>query len=322
MFYSVTLLFAIITITHATTELVALVPAGTPSSSNLKLQWVNVTYPENVSSANDVRMSIVESNEAESIPDAWYDLNVGNGAQLTAKIFQETMYVLENDGDAPSQMGCCANVLKSIDASGTSSTFKLDTIIQDALNVSDAYVSHTFDVSTLYGDKKSPVVFFQVRYEETTLNATEAIVAIDLDRKQSSKQKTENLLQNLSRSGDHRGEGFDLQNSVLRQHGIECEKEQWRQRRVAFPSGQDMTLLAFTHRMMAEAVVFKDPWTYKSTNGGGTILQRFGTPKKWDRVITTMQCFDIWSRNIRECVRDGCTQRLLHSILKNERNAR
>ena len=110
MFYSVTLLFAIITITHATTELVALVPAGTPSSSNLKLQWVNVTYPESVSSANDVSLEIVESNEAKLIPDAWYDLNVGNGAQLTAKIFQETMYVLENDGGAPSQAGCCANV--------------------------------------------------------------------------------------------------------------------------------------------------------------------------------------------------------------------
>ena len=153
-----------------------------------------MTYPENVSSANDVTLEIVESNEAKLIPDAWYDLNVGNGAQLTAKIFQETMYVLENDGDAPSQAGCCANVLKSIDSSGNLLAFKLDTIIQNALNVSDAYVSHTFDVSTLYGDKKSPVAFFQVRYEETTLSATETPSWRSIwTRKQSSKQKTENL---------------------------------------------------------------------------------------------------------------------------------
>ena len=276
----------IITNTHARTELVALVPAGTPSSSNLKLQWVNVTYPENVSSANDVRMSIVESNEAESIPDAWYDLNVGNGAQLTGKIFQETMYVLENDGGAPSQAGCCANVLKSIDASGSSSAFELDTIIQNALNVSDAYVSHTFDVSNLYGDKKTPVAFFQVRYEETTLNAYgDAIVAIDLDSKTIVKTKDGELCFKIFQEAGT----TEVKDSIFKiqfydNTASSVKKEQWHGNGVLHfrSEARDMTLLAFTHRMMAEAVVFKDPWTYESTNGGGTILQRFGTPKKWD----------------------------------------
>ena len=83
-----------------------------------------------------------------------------------------------------------------------------------------------------------------------------------------------------------------------------------------------MTLLAFTHRMMAEAVVFKDPWTYKSTNGGGTILQRFGTPKKWDSGITTMQCFDILvSKHPRvRSRRVYTTSSTQHP--QNERNAR
>ena len=276
----------IITNTHARTELVALVPAGTPSSSNLKLQWVNVTYPENVSSAKDVSLLIVESNEAESIPDAWYDLNVGNGAQLTGKIFQETMYVLENDGGAPSQAGCCANVLKSIDASGKSSAFELDTIIQNALNVSDAYVSHTFDVSNLYGDKKTPVAFFQVRYEETTLNAYgDAIVAIDLDSKTIVKTKDGELCFKIFQEAGT----TEVKDSIFKiqfydNTASSVKKEQWHGNGVLHfrSEARDMTLVAFTHRMMAEAVVFKDPWTYKSTNGGGTILQRFGTPKKWE----------------------------------------
>ena len=287
MFLLLTLLFVvIITNTHARTELVALVPAGTPSSSNLKLQWVNVTYPENVSSAKDVSLLIVESNEAESIPDAWYDLNVGNGAQLTGKIFQETMYVLENDGGAPSQAGCCANVLKSIDASGKSSAFELDTIIQNALNVSDAYVSHTFDVSNLYGDKKTPVAFFQVRYEETTLNAYgDAIVAIDLDSKTIVKTKDGELCFKIFQEAGT----TEVKDSIFKiqfydNTASSVKKEQWHGNGVLHfrSEARDMTLVAFTHRMMAEAVVFKDPWTYKSTNGGGTILQRFGTPKKWE----------------------------------------
>ena len=155
---------------NAKTEFVALIPAGS-SDSNV-IQWVNVTYPENVSSANDVILNIVDT-EITEIPKAWYDLNIGNGAQLTRKVFQgETLYLLENDGNAPNQAGCWANLLTSVDAFGTSKTLKLDSLIQNALNVSDAYVSHTFDVSILNSDdKKIPVAFFQVRYEESDLNS-------------------------------------------------------------------------------------------------------------------------------------------------------
>ena len=146
------LILSLKTIVNATTEFVALIPAGS-SDSNV-IQWVNVTYPENVSSANDVILNIVDT-EIEQIPKAWYDLNIGNGAQLTGKVFQgEILYLLENDGNAPNQAGCCANLLTSVDAFGTSKTLKLDSLIQNALNVSDAYVSHTFDVSFLNNDDK------------------------------------------------------------------------------------------------------------------------------------------------------------------------
>merc|ERR1712194_363755 len=45
-----------------------------------------------------------------------------------------------------------------------------------------------------------------------------------------------------------------------------------------FTTKSGVTILAFTHRFAAEAVLFKDPWTYKAANGGGKILQRFGCP--------------------------------------------
>jgi hypothetical protein len=45
-----------------------------------------------------------------------------------------------------------------------------------------------------------------------------------------------------------------------------------------FTAKSGITYLAFTHRMDAEAVIFKDPFTYSSAEGGGKIVQRFGTP--------------------------------------------
>jgi hypothetical protein len=45
-----------------------------------------------------------------------------------------------------------------------------------------------------------------------------------------------------------------------------------------FTAKSGVTYLAFTHRMDAEAVIFKDPFTYSAAQGGGKIVQRFGTP--------------------------------------------
>merc|ERR1712178_556550 len=45
-----------------------------------------------------------------------------------------------------------------------------------------------------------------------------------------------------------------------------------------FTAKSGITYLAFTHRADAEAVIFKDPFTYNSAEGGGKIVQRFGTP--------------------------------------------
>lgn len=40
-------------------------------------------------------------------------------------------------------------------------------------------------------------------------------------------------------------------------------------------------VLTITHRTASEAVLFKCPYTYTAAQGGGTILQRFGTPRQY-----------------------------------------
>jgi len=267
---------------YTRTEFVALIPTNNmgPVSASTVIQWINVTYPENVSSATDVTFSVL-SNKDDQLGE-WYDLDP-KGAQLTAKIFENKMYVLQNDGNAPSQAGCCANTLAAYDKSDVSksSIISLTGLIQTALNVSDAYASHTFDVSEVNG---KPVAFFQVRYSETSLNSYgDAIVAVDLE--------TETIVPTKDGASSfqiYRDAGTEeLENSVFKiqfyKSSDSVEKEQWHGNGVLrFRTKDDVTLLAFTHRFMSEAVIFKDPWSYDSSSGGGNILQRFGTPQKWD----------------------------------------
>jgi len=58
--------------------------------------------------------------------------------------------------------------------------------------------------------------------------------------------------------------------------------EEWHGNGVEHVEAKDgTTLLMMTHRAASEAVIFKSPFKYKSASGGGSILQRFGTPKQW-----------------------------------------
>ena len=45
-----------------------------------------------------------------------------------------------------------------------------------------------------------------------------------------------------------------------------------------FTTKDGTTILAITHRADSEAVIFKDPFTYPSAQGGGSILQRRACP--------------------------------------------
>merc|ERR1719150_1030989 len=54
-----------------------------------------------------------------------------------------------------------------------------------------------------------------------------------------------------------------------------------------FTTKNGLNLLAITHRGDSEAVIMKDPYTYDSSNGGGSILPRFGTPKSFTSMTSS-----------------------------------
>lgn len=166
---------------RAITEFVALAPAARPGGAST-IEWINMTYAEDASRVSEVTISLVSPSSKDML-GRWYGLDTG-GLSLTAKIHKDKLYALKNDGNAPNSMGCCANMLTVYPRNLESEivSIEIGSLIQDAVNASDAYASHTFDVGIL---NNRVVAFFQVRYGEDELDGApcDAIVAIDVEDK-------------------------------------------------------------------------------------------------------------------------------------------
>lgn len=262
-------------------EYVALGPnAG--QSGNTTLEWVAVEYPEGVSSAGDVTLSEV----TKSVPElgGWYGLDTG-GLALTAKIVGDTMYALYDKSGDGSGGGCCADTLRIYkrDSPAHFKSISLSPLVQGAMNVTDAHASHTFDVTTLKDGTLAAL--FQVKYLESGTGGdyADAIVGMKISDgsllKTASGASSFNMFKEVGTMSDTSKESrFKIQyykdSSTSGGGG-----EQFHGNGVLrFTSKAGTTLLAFTHRMDAEAIIFKDPFTYSIAEGGGKILQRFGTP--------------------------------------------
>lgn len=284
-------------------EFVALGPnAGGPSGGSSKLDWVAVEYPQGVSSANDVTLSTVKNGVPEL--GAWFGLDTG-GLALTAKIVGDTMYALynKNASGAGEGGGCCADTLRIYkrDGAGKFDSIRLDPVVQTALNTTDAHVSHTFDVTTLKDG--SLAALFQVKYPEagTGGDYADAIVAMNISDGSLLKTASGALAFNMFKeagtmSTTSKESRFKIQ-YLLDQTSSGFAGEQFHGNGVQrFTSKAGTTYLAFTHRMDAEAVIFKDPFTYSSQKGGGKIVQRFGTPNKYNEYgISTYRYFGLKS---------------------------
>jgi hypothetical protein len=276
----------------ATKEYVALGPnAGGPTAGSTALEWVSVEYPVGVSNAKDVVFSKINS----SVPElgAWFGLDP-QGLALTAKIVGDTMYALYDKSGEGSGGGCCADTLRIYkrDGGGKFDSVNLTSAVEMALNSTDAHVSHTFDMTTLKDGTLAAL--FQVKYLEEAIGGdyADAIVGMKVPEgtiiptasgasafnmfkeagtmstaKKDSRFKIQYYKDSSSSGGG--GEQF---------HGNGVQR---------FTSRSGIAYLAFTHRMDAEAVVFKDPFTYSSAEGGGKIVQRFGTPSLYNEYGVT-----------------------------------
>jgi hypothetical protein len=254
-------------------EYVALAPNAGGSATSTAFEWVAVEYPTDVSSAKDVTLTKVSQSVGEL--GSWYGLDPG-GVMLTAKIYGDNLYAMMPSSSGNSG-GCCSDRLRIYprNGGGKYTEIKLDAVVQDALGTTTAHASHTFDVTKL--PDGTLAALFVVRYTETGLSGAvcDAIVGINLADGSlvptASGAKNFNLFKDAGTTSSSEDARYKIMFSKS------SGTEEWHGNGVQrFTSSSGVTLLAHTHRFNQEAVIFKDPFTYKE--GGGEILQRFGTP--------------------------------------------
>jgi len=269
---------------------------GGPTTGNYTLDWLKLEYPIGGPSATS---QVSMTKLIESVPELgnWYNLDIGSGAMLSAKILGDNMYMYANRGVAPKGGGCCADTIRVYPKSGSnggnpfSTEIDLEVPIQQAIPNGTlgfppsptgywAHATHTFDVSMIDG---VPHAFCMVQYSETKLgNAhTDAIAVINLvDGTLKPTVDGDPFFNILEKAGTT----DDSEDASL--FKVQFQKtysdEQWHGNGMnRFTTKAGVTILAFTHRFAAEAVLLKDPWTYTQANGGGKILQRFGCPTQY-----------------------------------------
>lgn len=273
----------------STYEYLAFVPnGGGPSASkDPEVSWVKLEYPEGgPKAASDVKVTTV--TKAPSELGSWFGLKMGSdvsGAMLTAKIHGTNMYTYVNKGSAPNSAGCCADTMRIYDQKGATSDVDLEAAMKEAFpGTTFAHATHTFDLAMLDGELHALTM---VQYAEPDLNdvKVDSVMAINLAdgsiRQTELGEKHFSIYQHLGTSATTAEESiFAMQ--YYEKSGSSAGEE-WHGNGVKrFQSLDGTWVLAVTQRFANGAMLLKDPFTYSKAQGGGEILQRFGSPAIWD----------------------------------------
>jgi hypothetical protein len=262
-------------------EYVALAPNDVFHEENrsLALEWVAVEYPEDASSTADVSVTAVR----ESVPElgAWYGLATG-GLADTAKIVGSTLYALNSRDPGHDEIwgeGCCANTLQLYPRDGGISEISLDPVVQKATGTELAHASHTFDMTEIEG---AAVALFVVKYHEPLINTSAgAIVGMAMNGSIVPTADGSLSFRLLQEAGTFSTDPSESIFKIQYHNAVESHlpAEQYHENGVQrFTTKSGVKVLAVTHLIQSEVVLFKDPFSYPKSDGGGSILQRFGTP--------------------------------------------
>jgi hypothetical protein len=254
------------------------------------VEWVKLEYPEaGPKVASDVVVNPV--TEATADLGSWLNMGLGSdvgGAMLTAKIHGVNMYTYLNTGTAPSAGGCCADTMRIYSKTGSVSDVDLEALMHEAFPGSTfAHATHTFDLGMLDGELHA---FTMVQYADDDLSGTkvDSVMAVKLSdgslRQTALGEKHFSIYQHLGTAATTaEGSVFSVQYYASGGGGSGGAQEEWHGNGVKRFQALDGTwILAVTQRFANGALLIKDPFTYSTAQGGGTILQRFGTPAIWD----------------------------------------
>lgn len=260
--------------------------------------WQEVTFPSDYSatSASEVSITLVEGPN-DVIGDL-QDLDMEGSPMLTVRVLEDNLYAQLNTGIAPSKIdgypgGCCVDKFRkfSINGGGTYTEWDLQTLIIETLgnetemdpntNAPYVYANHVFDMSELEG---STVAMLDITYLEPDLGGAqvEGVAVFNLDTGEliptKDGQPFFSYYHNIgTTSEDSQDSIYKIKYSMNGTDGT--APEQFHQNGLTrFVTKDGTWILAATFLFNAEAVLMKCPFTYSSDEGGGQILQRFGSP--------------------------------------------
>lgn len=269
------------------TEYVAVVPnhGGPTSGFNGEVSWIRLDYDSDATKASQVKITPVE----KSVPEigSWFNMTMNekgetDGAFLSAKIRESNMYIYINKGTVPNSGGCCADTMRVFPRGGSHHDIDIAAAINKAMGNTTAYATHTFDVSEL---KNELTLFMMVQHTESKLNAARTDVVCAVSAATGAIVPTANgdpcfdIFKHAgTTASDDDSTRFKQQFITTGSSGM----EQWHGNGVTrFSTLGGTAVLAITQKNRAEATLMKCPWTYSKSQGGGTILQRFGTPTQY-----------------------------------------
>lgn len=271
-------------------EYLALIPNGQgPMKENgpYTIRWIKVSYPEESNfKAGDVSMRHLDLDEGRELVGGWRGLDLGaSGAMLTGRHHKRNLYVFINTGRAPVARGCCADSIRVFPSDGREHRdIVIVDIVRKAVNsIRGAHfegISHAFHFCEVDG---ITLVLMPILFQDDSLDGVtiDGIIALNIERLTVHPTADGSPMFIPWRSvgtlnTSAAGTIFNIQYkksgpSVFQQWHGNCIQ--------TYKTSDGTNLLGVAFRMDVDAVLFKNPYLHTAADGGGMIMQRFGSPK-------------------------------------------
>lgn len=273
-----------------TIEYVAMVPNRQGPSHPLAfdVEWIELRYPDREDiSLKQVTMRQLGSNEGDDVLANWVK-NASlrpSGAMLTGRRHEDRLFVfLRMNASTLDMGGCCADTMRIFPRWG--SGYKDIDLVQPVSHAFESArvdfvwgVSHSFAIGHLDHELHA---LCPVLYREPALSnvLVDGIVAVSLEtgrlRFTAEGHRMFSIFEHLGTLKTARASSVW---KVQFADQYRLDGQQWHINALERFTALDGTVvLAVCQRMDVEVLLIKCPFTYTFAQGGGSILQRFGSP--------------------------------------------
>jgi hypothetical protein len=254
---------------------------GAPSTM---IQWARIEFPEDLTSSDQVTVTTTLSDDDKDFLDNWFALDLEYELLLTGKPHGDNFYAFIHT-DMPHDAGLAgADSIRIWNRHGeepreafiynfhATHSFWLDEF--DGPNGGNGEV-HAWLVGWLMGADGGNAHTFDHLFDNTLMDGIRCISTATIDGTVMNTADGDDaffVYEHLGHVDYESGSPYKVQyypDSPISQYHLNA---------ITRFTHEGIDILAITSYQTAECILFKDPWVYTSAEGGGSILQRFGTP--------------------------------------------